>query len=388
MSLVTRLLVFVAVAAAGIGASAAEPAAQPSAPAQPLLYTVPFKAGDAGYVIFRIPAVWTAPNRPLLAFCEARRSGRRAAGNIDLVLRRSFDLGQTWQPMQIVADLADDFCGNPCIVEDSTTGRLWLAFTRSPGSGTEETIVARTAPPTEVYITTSDNDGATWATPRNISADARKPTWGWYGTGPGLGLYVGNAEKGRLLFPAYHTDDGVYRAHCVYSDDHGQSWKLSEPAADHTSEPQIVAMPDGSLLMNARTIAGQGERRTLVESRDNGSTWRPAAAQAAPIDNHCQGCLYRCFRSGSKGEYDLIFTQPGNRQRAEAEVIAGEDGGRTWPFKQRLWRGRSAYTAMIRSQDGMVCLLMECGEKDPYQQIAFMKFAPEWVKAERAEAPK
>jgi len=32
----------------------------------------------------------------------------------------------------------------------------------------------------------------------------------------------------------------------------------------------------------------------------------------------------------------------------------------------------------------MVCLLLECGEKDPYQQIAFMKFAPEWVKAERA----
>jgi len=385
MSLVTHLIVLFSVA------TAAEPAAEPAAPAQPLLYTVPFKAGDGGYLIFRIPAIWTAPNKPLLAFCEARRTGRRAAGNIDLVLRRSFDLGQTWQPMQIVADLGDDFCGNPCIVDDPTanpmSGRLWLAFTRSPGSATEETIVARTAPPTEVYITSSDDDGATWATPRNISSEARKPTWGWYGTGPGLGIYVGNAEKGRLLIPAYHTEDGVYRAHCLYSDDHGQTWRLSEPAADHTSEPQIVAMADGSLLMNARTIAGQGERRTLVESRDDGATWRPAAEQTTPIDNHCQGCLYRCFRSGSKGEYDLIFTQPGNRQRAEVEVIASEDGGRTWPFKQRLWQGRSAYTAMIRAPDGMICLLLECGEKDPYQQIAFMKFAPEWVKAGRAVSP-
>ena len=380
MSHTVSLVLSIAVAAT----CAVSHAAEPPAPAQPLLYTVPFKAGDGGYVIFRIPAIWTAPNKPLLAFCEARRTGRRAAGNIDLVLRRSFDLGQTWQPMQIVADLVDDFCGNPCIVEDPTTGRLWLAFTRSPGSGTEETIVARTTPPTEVYVTSSDDDGETWSPPRNISADARKPTWGWYGTGPGLGLYVGNAQKGRLIFPAYHTERDVYRAHCLLSDDHGHTWRRSEPAADHASEPQIVAMADGSLLMNARTIAGRGEYRTLVESRDDGLTWRPAKNVTAPIENHCQGCLYRCFRSGSKEEYDLIFTQPGTRDRAEVEVIASEDGGRTWPFKQRLWRGRSAYTAMIRSQDGMICLLMECGEKDPYQQIAFMKFAPEWVKAERA----
>jgi sialidase-1 len=362
---------------------AAEPdAARSSRTAQPLLYTVPFKAGDAGYVIFRIPAIWTAPNKPLLAFCEARRSGRRAAGNIDLVLRRSFDGGQTWQPLQIVADLADDFCGNPCIVDDPANGRLWLAFTRSPGSATEETIVARTAPPTEVYITSSDDHGATWSSPRNISADARRPNWGWYGTGPGLGLYIGSQVKGRLLIPAYHTEGDVYRTHCLYSDDHGTSWKLGGIAAENTSEPQVVAMADGSLLMNARTIAGKGEYRTLVVSRDDGLTWRPAGNVTPPIENHCQGCVYRFPRSGSQGEFDLLFSQPGTRQRAEVEVIASEDGGRTWPFKRQLWRGRSAYTAMIQSPDGMIGLLLECGEKDPYQQIAFMKFAPAWVKAE------
>lgn len=61
---------------------------------QPLLYTVPFKAGDSGYLIFRIPAIWAAPNKPLMAFAEGRVSKRKAMGNIDIVLRRSLIWGR------------------------------------------------------------------------------------------------------------------------------------------------------------------------------------------------------------------------------------------------------------------------------------------------------
>lgn len=351
---------------------------------QPLLYTVPFKAGDSGYLIFRIPAIWTAPGKPLLAFAEGRVTKRRAAGNIDLVLRRSLDGGQTWQPLQIVADLADDFCGNPCIVQDATTGRLWLALTRSPGAATEEEIVAGTAAGTQVWVRHSDDDGATWSNPRNISAQGRKATWGWYGTGPGLGLFLGNAQQGRLLIPAYHTEGGSYRTHCLYSDDHGETWQIGNIAADNTSEPQVVVMSDGSLLMNARTIAGKGELRTLVMSTDWGQTWKPAKDVTALTENHCQGCLYRCPRTGSKDRFDLIFTQPSLRKRAEVYAWLSDDDGRNWPFAQPLWRGPSAYTSMIRSQEGLVCLLLECGEQDPYAQIAFMKFSPEWLRGRLA----
>ena len=356
-----------------------------TAQSQPLLYTVPFKAGDSGYLIFRIPAIWTAPNKPLLAFAEGRVGQRRARGNIDIVLRRSLDGGQTWQPLQIVADLADDFCGNPCIVQDSTTGRLWLAFTRSPSAATEEEIVAGTAAATQVWITHSDDDGATWSKPRDISAAGRKPTWGWYGTGPGLGLFLGNTQKHRLLIPAYHTIGGMYRTHCLYSDDHGETWQLGEVAADNTSEPQVVVLGNGSLLMNARTIAGKGEQRTLVTSTDWGQTWQPAKEVTALVENHCQGCLYRCFRSGSQDQFDLIFTQPSIRKRAEVHAWLSADEGKSWPFAQPIWRGPSAYTALIRNQDGLVCVLLECGEQDPYAQIAFLKFSPEWLRGRKAQ---
>lgn len=347
---------------------------------QPLLYTVPFKAGDSGYLIFRIPAIWTAPNKPLLAFAEARVSKRKAAGNIDIALRRSFDLGQTWEPLQVVADFGDDFCGNPCVVLDPTNGRLWLAFTRSPGSATEETIVARTADPTTVWITYSDDDGATWSPPRDLSATCRKSTWGWYGTGPGLGLFVGDAQKNRLIIPAYHTEGDVYRTHCLLSDDHGVTWRLGDVAADNTSEPQVVVMGDGSLTMNARTIAGKGERRTLVGSRDWGETWQPSENVTPLAENLCQGCIYRSDRSGTNGDYDLIFTQPGARNRTGVTAWLSDDEGKTWPFAQTLWRGPSAYTAMIRSHDGQICTLMECGRKDTFEQIAFVKYSQEWLR--------
>jgi len=355
-----------------------------SAQGQPLLYTVPFKAADGHYLIYRIPALWTAPGKPLLAFAEGRSSGRRAAGNIDIVLRRSFDGGQTWEPLQVVADLGHDFCGNPCVVYDPAKDRLWLAFTRSRGSDVEEAITSGKAPGTQVWLTSSADGGATWSKPIDISSAARKPSWGWHGTGPGVGLYLGDGKKGRLLIPAYHSDKGVYRAHCLFSDDHGATWQLGADAAEHTSEPQVVLLGDGSLLMNARTIAGHGTKRTLLLSHDDGKTWKLATGLTALAEHDCQGCLYRSFRMGSKGQWDLIFTQPMSQRRVNVRAWISEDGGKTWPHAQPLWNGPSAYTSLARTEDGQVCALLECGKKDTYEQIAFVKFAPEWLKARKS----
>lgn len=363
-------------------------AASARAQGQPLLHTVPFHAGDSGYVIFRIPALWWMPKSPLLAFAEARAGGRRMAGDIDIALRRSLDNGQTWEPLQILANLEKDACGNPCVVRDESNGRLWLTFTRSRGQDTEEQIVAGTVPGTRVYVIHSDDQGATWSEPREISDTARQPNWGWYGTGPGLGLYLRKGQtEGRLLIPAYHTEGDVYRTHCIYSDDHGATWKLGGVAADHTSEPQIAELDTRTLLMNARTIAGHGDNRTLIVSTDRGETWKPAEGLAPLPENKCQGGFYRCFRSGSDGQYDWIFTHPINSGRVGVHGWISEDGGKTWPHAQALWSGPSAYTAMIRVEGGLVGMLMECGKKDVYEQIAFVKFSPEWLKARKAPAP-
>jgi len=357
-----------------------------SAQGQSLLYTVPFKAGDGGARIYRIPAIWWMPKKPLLAFAERRVEQRHMTGDIDIVLRRSLDHGQTWEPMQVLGDLGRDTCGNPCAVQDATNGRLWLVFTRSRNADTEAQIVAATVPGTEVWITHSDDDGVTWAAPRDISATGRKANWGWYGTGYGQGLFLrgGAGKPDRLVIPAYHTEGGVYRTHSLFSDDHGETWQLGADAADHASEPSVIEMDSHTLLMNARTISGHGTNRTLVVSKDRGTTWQPAEGMAPLVENNCQGATYRCFRNGSDGQYDWIFSHPIASNRTGVHAWISDDNGKSWPSAQMLWSGPGAYTSMVRVQGGLVGMLIECGTKDVYEQIAFVKFAPEWLKARKA----
>src|SRR5262249_50094408 len=78
--------------------------------------TAVFVSGQAGYHPYRIPSLLISAKGTLLAFCEGRKTSRSDTGDIDLVLRRSFDGGKTWQPTQIVWDDGDNTCGNPCPV--------------------------------------------------------------------------------------------------------------------------------------------------------------------------------------------------------------------------------------------------------------------------------
>ena len=75
-----------------------------SSQAQPPAESTVFTSGKDGYHTFRIPAVVVTKKGTVLAFCEGRKDGRSDTGNIDLVLKRSFDGGTTWRPMQVVAD--------------------------------------------------------------------------------------------------------------------------------------------------------------------------------------------------------------------------------------------------------------------------------------------
>jgi sialidase-1 len=179
-------------------AADAEPAAGKYAPATTQAL---FVSNDGTFKRYRIPSLIVTKKGTTLAICEGRVDGGGLTGNIDLVLRRSFDSGQTWKALQTIADLGDDTLGNPCPVVDRDTGTIWLAFTLSPGKFTETQIVAgQSSGPTTVWITRSEDDGATWSEPRDISPTARRDGWGWYGTGPGIGIQL---QSGRLLVPRH-----------------------------------------------------------------------------------------------------------------------------------------------------------------------------------------
>ena len=54
-----------------------------------------FVQGEDGYHTYRIPALITTQEGTLLAFCEGRADSISDTGNIDVVLKRSFDNGAT-----------------------------------------------------------------------------------------------------------------------------------------------------------------------------------------------------------------------------------------------------------------------------------------------------
>ena len=55
-----------------------------------------FENGTQGYHTFRIPSLITTPTGTVLAFCEGRKNGLGDSDDIDMLMRRSDDGGQSW----------------------------------------------------------------------------------------------------------------------------------------------------------------------------------------------------------------------------------------------------------------------------------------------------
>src|ERR1017187_7142683 len=53
-----------------------------------------FTAGQGGYLCYRIPALAVSTKGTILAYCEARKHDCSDFGEINIVMRRSFDNGK------------------------------------------------------------------------------------------------------------------------------------------------------------------------------------------------------------------------------------------------------------------------------------------------------
>ncbi len=291
---------------------------------------------EDGSDTYRIPGLVRTNAGNLVAAYDVRYRGTTdLPADIDVGTSRSTDGGRTWEPMRIALDMgrnpqfAFDGVGDPCIFVDRKTGRLFVAALWShgrrawhgsgPGLEPDETG--------QLVITTSDDDGKTWAPPRNITREVKDPAWRLILAGPGTGITL---TDGTLVFPAQFKDAAnVPHATLIWSKDHGATWRIGTGVKSRTTESQLVQLGDGSIMINCRD--DRGGSRTVAVTRDLGSTWEfHATDRRALPESVCMASLLR--RVGPTAGPLLMFSNPATTAgRHNMTVKISSDEGLTWP---------------------------------------------------------
>ncbi len=326
-----------------------------------------------GYHTFRIPAIVKSNEGTLLAFCEGRKLSGSDTGDINLILRRSTDGGTTWGNIITVWDDGVNTCGNPSPVVDPVTGRIHLLMTWNHGSDGKSagdfnkdgaTIDTR-----RVWYTCSDDDGLTWATPKEITSSVKKDNWGWYATGPCHGIVLTKSPyEGRIVIPCdYNQKGGSGYSHVIYSDDRGSSWKIGGEVKGG-NESAVAEMEDGRLIITCR--AGNG-KRLIAYSADGGETFSSAAANSSLPDPRCQGTILSARKDGQGVLLHCNCSNPS--ARTHLTLKGSSDYGATWCGGQTIWESFSAYSDITLINDGVVGVLYENGDKGSYERISFVK---------------
>jgi sialidase-1 len=341
-----------------------------------------FDPAGSGYHTFRIPSV-VARGSLVLAFCEGRLHGSGDAGEIEIVLRRSLDGGQTWLPPQVVSAKAGKTCGNPVPLFDPVSGDVVLVTVENGADAVEMSLARGTDPESgrRVFVQRSSDDGASWTPSVEITSQVKPADWGWYATGPGHGITL---RSGRLVVPANHSyvpsepvDDLIRLngGHCIYSDDGGVTWSVgfvdrNDGAEINANETTVTELPDGRLYFNARNHKGTGPARVHAWSSDGGQTLdAPYAGIPEITAPGIQGSVV-CLPDGRL----LLSTPVDPAVRRELTIFVSQDSGVSWRPAQVVHEGMAGYSDLVLLSDGSVGIFYEAGETSSFATLRFATF--------------
>ena len=337
-----------------------------------------FVSGTDGYNTYRIPAMVITEKGTILAFCEGRKDEGGDSGNIDILLKRSFDNGKTWTKQQIIWDDTNNTCGNPCPIVDRQTGAIYVLLTWNRGDDKEKEIINETSTDTRrVFVASSNDDGKTWGAPKEITKDVKKSHWTWYATGPGAGIQIERGEHvGRLVAPCDHIEAETkdYYSHIIYSDDNGKTWEIggSTPQAK-VNECQVVEISKNRLMLNMRNYDRRFHNRQIAFSDNGGNTWSDQKFDNELIEPICQASLQAELWNDDGARTYLLFSNPADTtKRINMTIKMSLNEGETWSLSKVIHSGPSAYSDLGIINSNKVGCLFEAGEKHPYENIVFV----------------
>ncbi len=366
-----------------------------------------FAAGDGGFKLFHIPGLVVTAKGTVLAWCEARKQGSDW-DDIQILLRRSTDDGQTWsEPNSIVAvdgpktknpfalrlknvDPAAVTYDNPVLIadRDGTVHMLFcLEYMRC-------------------FYQRSTDDGLTWSRPVEITAtfEAFRPAYDWkvLATGPNHSIQL---RTGRLIVPVWLSTGTGGNAHrpsvtaTIYSDDGGKTWQAGQIAVPCTeewinpNETVAIELADGRVMLNVRNES-KAHRRLVTISPDGATGWSTPRFDEALLEPICMGGIIRYSSAATGDKNRILFCNPHNLLRADGKEEAGKsrdrrnvsvkvsyDEGQTWPISKTIEGQWSAYSDIAVTPAGTILCFYGRGAKSSFagERLTVARFNLDWL---------
>jgi sialidase-1 len=379
--------------------------------AEPFLEKVDiFEAGKDGYALYRIPGIVVTKQGTVLAYCEARRTGKSDWDTIDIMLRRSTDGGKTWDAMRKISDVPGPKTKNPVALAQKLGNTNDVTYNNATAivdkDGTVHFLFCLEY--CRAFYMQSKDEGLTWSAPVEITAafDKFRPEYDWkvLATGPAHGIQL---QNGRLVVPVWLSTGTGGHAHrpsavsVVYSDDQGKTWQrgdmvVAHPELKNPSETIVVQLADGRTLLNIRSESKE-HRRAVSFSQDGATKWSKIQFEEALLEPVCMASIIRVSDKKTGGKDRIAFANPDNltrkdgnekpemsRDRINLAVKLSYDEGRTWTVNKRLEEGFSGYSDLAVAKDGTILCFYERGSTDAKSstktgRLTVARFNLEWL---------
>lgn len=312
-----------------------------------------YRRGDYGSTNWRIPAILSLDDGTLLAVNDKRKYNHRdLPEDIDIVCRRSTDLGRTWSEQQTLIEGRGRGrgYGDPALVQ-ATNGDVLCLF-----AGHNGYFQSTDSVPICVFLKRSTDRGQNWGDTVNLTAvmwdDSSSYRAAFVASGNGLRLTIG-PHAGRLLFVAamLRRAEWVSDNYVIYSDDDGLSWHRSDIAYRGGDEAKLIELADGRVLISVRRHGARGWNT----SADGGHTWGSQGTWPEMTVNACNGDMLRI------DDTVLVHSIPNSLLREDVSLFFSTDEGRTWHTPTLLVAGASVYSSLTRLADGTVGCFVEKG---------------------------
>lgn len=379
-------------------------------------YSTLFEGGKGGYVEYRIPSVIALPQGRIVAFIEGRSVHRDQAEN-DIIAKYSDDGGKSWSEQIVVATEGEASLNNPCVVYVEELNRILLMYQYFPPKSTEgsnrtgvegDDIV-------KAFITSSDDGGESWSTPRDITRQVKHAEVNSMCSGPGVGIRItAGPDKGRILFPFNGNGSTRWINYIVYSDDLGETWRMAPGESGYgTNESQLVQIGDTEFMFDARShryptdttyrspqawnpwnFSRVTRNRAYIPFTMSGDQvqWHQTRVMENQPDPTCQGSVIRIGSYGDGAKSRILLSNPASQHtvpiegrpyaqtppmRINGTVRISYDEGETWKYSKRIYGNRFTeyqYSVLVDLGDGKIGCIFET-----HPEVRFAVFDLQWL---------